>query len=496
MAIDLSVAIIFKNEIRCIERCLKSFLPLKEQVSCEIVMADTGSTDGSRAVAKRYADTLIDFPWVNDFSAARNAVLERCFGRWILVADCDEWLDADVSELSGFLCGKASKQKYDYVKLVIRNYDTAELHDFSDFMGSRLLRAASSPRYVGSVHEYPAYKRPLNKSCYLRNTILHHDGYVMLHDGSEAGRAKRLRNQTLLRQELKKTPDELRVLLQYLESAEFSDDDYRSTLEKAIGLVRNKQPYWNVYGQVIFRQAVYYASREKLPELHALADEAKSLFPDSYYTRIDNAFTMLGDAFDRQDNEAVIQNCETYLRAYERFPHDPRAVAEVSASSLLKNNPHWKNYVVLRLAGACCDSKQYERVPPLLEQLDWTEMDGTDVTYFVHVIEVLANRRYDVGPFLSACWNGIASPVPNEQIARERVEAFQSLVGVEDAEPDEDVSQGPQTRAGLWQDTNAELLALAEQVWAILARYPPDDPAVIELKNSAAYQKVAYLIER
>lgn len=95
MSIDLSVAIIFKNEIRCLERCLKSLQPLRERLSLEVVMADTGSDDGSRAVAARYADILFDFPWINNFAAARNAVLDRCTGEWILVMDCDEWLDAD-----------------------------------------------------------------------------------------------------------------------------------------------------------------------------------------------------------------------------------------------------------------------------------------------------------------------------------------------------------------------------------------------------------------
>ena len=40
-----------------------------------------------------------------------------------------------------------------------------------------------------------------------------------------------------------------------------------------------------------------------------------------------------------------------------------------------------------------------------------------------------------------------------------------------------------------------ELLTLAEQVRALLAQYPADDPAVEALKQSAAYQKVAHLIE-
>ena len=40
-----------------------------------------------------------------------------------------------------------------------------------------------------------------------------------------------------------------------------------------------------------------------------------------------------------------------------------------------------------------------------------------------------------------------------------------------------------------------ELRALAEQVRTLLSAYPEDDPAVLELKNSAVYQKVAYLLE-
>ena len=62
--IEISVAMIFKNEIRCLERCLKSLQPLRERFSMELVMADTGSDDGSRNLAEQYADILFDFPWI------------------------------------------------------------------------------------------------------------------------------------------------------------------------------------------------------------------------------------------------------------------------------------------------------------------------------------------------------------------------------------------------------------------------------------------------
>lgn len=99
----LSIGMIFKNEIRCLERCLKSLQPLRDAIPCELVMADTGSDDGSREIAEKYADILFDFPWINDFSAARNAVMDRCSGAWYFSVDADEWLDENIEELTVFL---------------------------------------------------------------------------------------------------------------------------------------------------------------------------------------------------------------------------------------------------------------------------------------------------------------------------------------------------------------------------------------------------------
>ena len=45
------------------------------------------------------------------------------------------------------------------------------------------------------------------------------------------------------------------------------------------------------------------------------------------------------------------------------------------------------------------------------------------------------------------------------------------------------------------KDPSQELKDLAEQIRAVLAKFAPDDPAVTVLKQSEAYQKVAYLIE-
>ena len=109
--IIISICMIMKNEERCLERCLKSLTPLREQLPCELIITDTGSTDRSIEIAEKYADKLLHFEWCNDFSAARNFGLEEAKGEWIMVIDADEELVEDVSHLVKFF---TSEEKYKY----------------------------------------------------------------------------------------------------------------------------------------------------------------------------------------------------------------------------------------------------------------------------------------------------------------------------------------------------------------------------------------------
>ena len=149
-----SIGIIFKNEIRCLERCLKSLQPLRDAVSCEVVMADTGSDDGSRDVAERYADVLFDFPWIDDFATARNAVMDRCSGQWYISVDADEWLVEGVKELKEF--SQTKRLPRDFAGYHIRNFQAVgELveDNYVDFVAVRLARLSTGVRYEGCIHE-------------------------------------------------------------------------------------------------------------------------------------------------------------------------------------------------------------------------------------------------------------------------------------------------------------------------------------------------------
>lgn len=87
----LSVCMIVKDEEELLPRCLESLQGLAD----EIIVVDTGSNDSTKEIVLRYTDHLYDFPWSNDFAAARNESLRHATGTWILVIDADEYLSIE-----------------------------------------------------------------------------------------------------------------------------------------------------------------------------------------------------------------------------------------------------------------------------------------------------------------------------------------------------------------------------------------------------------------
>src|SRR3990167_11155445 len=86
----LSLCMIVKDEERFLPACLESVRGLVD----ELIIVDTGSSDKTKEIAQRFINKvggkLLDFVWINDFSAARNESLKHATGDWILVLDADE----------------------------------------------------------------------------------------------------------------------------------------------------------------------------------------------------------------------------------------------------------------------------------------------------------------------------------------------------------------------------------------------------------------------
>ena len=81
----ISLCMIVKNEEDVLENCLSSVFKATD----EIIIVDTGSTDKTKDIARKYTDKIYDFKWVDDFSKARNYSFSKATKDYIL------WLDAD-----------------------------------------------------------------------------------------------------------------------------------------------------------------------------------------------------------------------------------------------------------------------------------------------------------------------------------------------------------------------------------------------------------------
>jgi len=109
---DISLCMIVKDELNNLK---KNLSPLVERFP-EIIVVDTGSTDGTR----QYLDALnspirvIDFKWVDDFSAARNQYLKAATRPWIYWMDADEYLNPSYVSILKKCSKKGKKTAWAY----------------------------------------------------------------------------------------------------------------------------------------------------------------------------------------------------------------------------------------------------------------------------------------------------------------------------------------------------------------------------------------------
>lgn len=89
---NLSVIIITKNSANYIRRCLESV-----QWADEIIVLDSGSTDNTVQISKKYTDKVYSTDWPG-YGQQKNRALQKATKPWILSIDSDEWLSESLQE--------------------------------------------------------------------------------------------------------------------------------------------------------------------------------------------------------------------------------------------------------------------------------------------------------------------------------------------------------------------------------------------------------------
>ncbi len=140
----VSLCMIVKDEADSLAACLESASPYVD----EICIVDTGSTDDTVAIARRFGARLEEMAWPNDFAVARNRSLAMASGDWILVLDADEVLRGGAEE--------AFADVVDDPKAIAAFQNVTNHGDGGKSVSClimRLFRNMPEHRFEGAIHE-------------------------------------------------------------------------------------------------------------------------------------------------------------------------------------------------------------------------------------------------------------------------------------------------------------------------------------------------------
>lgn len=270
MAPSVSATLIVRDEAEFIEDCLRS---LAGNVA-EIILVDTGSSDNTIEIARRYPIQLHHFRWCNDFSAARNFALGQATKDWILYIDADERLEIPDRDAFPRLFADQGKVGWEL-----------QLHPrvgWTAYSELRLFRNDRRIRFEGVIHErirpaVEAVARDESSSIGACNVKLRHVGY-------EADqRRKNSRNIPLLREYLSRDPSRLFCWWHLGECLRLAGDEDGAVQALEVGATRllALEAGARQLGDSVLYLSLLKMKHARGEAIDRLADEALALFPDN-----------------------------------------------------------------------------------------------------------------------------------------------------------------------------------------------------------------------
>lgn len=204
----LTIGVPVSNQIGTIRRCLDGIKPILETLPAELLVIDTGSTDGTVEAAREYQARIINFPWCGNMSAARNFGIRNAKGAWYMSIDDDEWFESVNEIIDFFQSGRY--QNYLFASYIQRNYHSLALTTYDENPAPRIAKITSSLHFEGRIHD--SLVNIMDKDiCFLRD-VAHHTGFHR--DSKEALVAKAKRNLASLYFDLYEYPKDLRYTYQ------------------------------------------------------------------------------------------------------------------------------------------------------------------------------------------------------------------------------------------------------------------------------------------
>ncbi|AEG60642.1 glycosyltransferase [Desulforamulus ruminis] len=268
--LKVSLCLITKNEEHCILSCIHSVQDLVH----EVIVVDTGSSDGTVSLARDSGFRVFHFPWTGDFSQARNFSLQQATGQWILVLDADEVLaPTGVKEFYSLL---ANEEVEGYFLDIVNFFEESGPSVSADKV-VRLFRNKTEYRFTGAIHEQvaPAILKVNGSGLAVSPLVVFHYGYL---EQEIVKKDKFNRNTSILFRELARSPDDPFLLyslaLEYYQGNRVEQGV--ECLEKALVKMSGAEGYFT---DLLVHLAMGLWSLGRYEELLNFTDKSLSMLP-------------------------------------------------------------------------------------------------------------------------------------------------------------------------------------------------------------------------
>ena len=254
---SISACAIMKNEINHVEVWLDNVRVFAQ----EIIVVDTGSTDGTNEFLAKQADVKVfHSEWQNNFAQAKNVALQEAIGDWLVFTDADEcfYHPENITEYLRKLDRHSTD--IDVIFCPIDDIDADSNNEIinSDVV-SRIIRNHVGINYMGAVHEQLTKGgEPWQDIKYVvadRQLAIRHTGY-----SSKVIPFKHQRNYAILRQVMEKS-NKPEMYYGFLSESLLGLAKYQQALEYAI--LAMESPYQPAIQKERFAQ-VAIESMDKL----------------------------------------------------------------------------------------------------------------------------------------------------------------------------------------------------------------------------------------
>ncbi len=378
--IKLTIGMLVSNHVGIIRDCMESIKPLLDAVPSELVVADTvgEETDGSIEIVKEYTDKIHRFIWCNDFSAARNFLLDHARGEWFLYLDDDEWFD-DVQEFIDFFKNGESECYYSGYYYT-RDY----LADGSYSMGiaGRMIRRTVNTRFVGRVHEGFNEVFAPNK---LFSCFTHHYGYAFADEDSK--KRHQDRNLSILREELQSEGYTPRICAQMAQELlylpETRDEGGRFCMESIERLWTEGQMEDSCSQWLLLASVRFYSSKGEHENAIKQAENILNTYKPLSMARLCISGVMVSDAASISDYMMIAKMVPVYLECYAWLKKHPEEALIQTQMDMPKYYSEQYKANILQAGIAVANAmRKFETAFEYLKQFPWKEYEAGLAKWF------------------------------------------------------------------------------------------------------------------